>query len=197
MTIPPEFLMHWGRLIASDSLVHHASTRYRALDWSTMFQLPLAFDWADAGFSRSKLAYLVKKYPLNALPADGCIESVRSTASGVGLVTYRRVDLTKGWMADVLYLQHLGVTGPVVFRCPGDMATIHAVRLSCVFPVIVREGFYTGVRPNLRKTLRRAIVHRLERRYDGYGQAARANAWAHRLATPEEMSTAIRLLEAE
>lgn len=196
MSIPRPFLEHWGALLNSESLVHHASTRYRALDWATMFQLPLVFDWPDAGFSRSKLTYLVKKYPLDRLPSDGCIETIRDTpTAGVKEVVYRRVDLTKGWMADVLYLQHLGVTGSVVFRCPGSTATIHAVRMSCLFPVILREGFYTGIRPHMRKTLKRAIVHRLERRYEDYGQAKRANDWAHRLASEDDMTVAIRTLE--
>lgn len=188
--IPPAFLAHWGELLNSPNLIHHASTRYRVVDWRANLDLPLAFDWADAGFSRSKLTYLLKKYPLNDLDPWGCIAYARD-----GEVTYRRVDVTKGWMADVLYLQHLGWSGPVEFRV-APFATIHAVRMSCLFPVIVREGFYRGVRDHLRKTLKRAIVHRLERRYEHYGQAKRANDWAHRIASPDDMSTAIRLLEA-
>jgi hypothetical protein len=189
MSIPSAFLRHWGRLLDSKSLVHHASTRYRAVDWRARLTLPVDLTWSEAGFSTNKLGYLAKKYPLEALPPDGCIASARDQR-----VLYRRVDLTKGWMADVLYLQHLGWSGPVVFECPGRTATIHAVRLSCLFPVIVREGFFVGVRPNLRKTLKRAIVHRLERRYETYGQAKRANDWAHRIASTDDMRAAIDLL---
>lgn len=194
MSIPHPFLEHWGELLSSESLIHHASTRYRVVNWSASLTLPLDYDWLDAGFSRSKLAYLIKKYPMTPESLGvGCISSYARSRFGQQL-GYRRVDLTKGWMADVLYLQHLGWSGPVDFVCEDDQATLHAVRLSCLFPVIVREGFYRGVRPNLRKTLRRAIVHRLERRYEDYGQAKRANDWAHRVASTDDMRAAIDLL---
>ena len=190
--IPRPFLEEWARLIASDDLHHYASTRYRFPDWRARLTLPLDFTWLDAGFSAAKLSYLAKKYPVDALPHDGCIESLDRGLTST--VTYRRVDLVKGWMGDVLYLQRLGYVGDVEFTCPGIASTLHAVRLSCVFPAIVSAGLYRGVHRLLSKTLRRAIVHRLERRYDSYGQAKRANAWAHRLSSEDEMRAAINLL---
>lgn len=185
--IPGAFLEEWGRLLPI--LEHVASTRYRVRDWSCTLTLPLQFTWESCGFTSSKLTYLLKHYPMNALTDRGCIESVVSNR-----VTYRRVDLIKGWMADVLYLQHLGFTGPVEFVAPGLVATIHAVRLSCVFSLIPREGFFKGTHPLLQKALRRALIHRLERRYDSYGQAARANRWAHALCDSDDIQKAIDLL---
>lgn len=185
--VPNAFLEEWGRLLPV--LEHVASTRYRIRDWSCTLTLPLKFTWESCGFTPSKLTYLLKHYPMNALTDRGCIESVVGNR-----VTYRRVDLIKGWMADVLYLQHLGFSGPVEFVAPGFVATIHAVRLSCVFPLIPREGFFNGTHSLLRKTLRRALIHRLERRYESYGQAARANRWAHALCDSDDIQKAIDLL---
>jgi len=187
--IPDALLAHWGEVVAGPALEHFATTRYRVRDWSFELELPVEFSWRDAGFSKAKLGYLRKKYPLDCLPVDGCIASTHEN-----VVTYRRVDLTKGWMADILYLQSLGWTGPVRFECPGSTATIHAVRMSCLFPLVLARGFYQGVRPLLRRTLKRAIVHRLERRYEHYGQAKRANDWAHHLCTPVMMADAIATL---
>lgn len=195
--IPAPFLQAWSDAIASDAFSHHASTRYRVADWGRALVLPLAFTWRDAGFSPSKLTYLQRKYPLDIeklptyhLSKEGCIVEVARRS-----VLYRRVDLVKGWMADVLYLQWLGWSGTVQFSCPGDHSTIHAVRLSCVYPLMLVEGYGRVVPRLLRRTLRRAVVHRMERRYETYGQAKRANAWAHRLSTVEEMGAAVAYLD--
>jgi len=177
-------------MIADPTLHHKASTRYVSPDWSATLDLPIDLDWGGIGFTPAKLSYLAKKYPLDDLPRDGCIASAAD-----GAVVYRRVDLVRGWPADALYLQHLGWRGSVTFSAPGLVATLHAVRLSAVFPTIVRDGLYAGVHRLLRRTLKRAVVHRLERRYEHYGQAKRMNAWAHRLSSARDMQRAVDLLE--
>ncbi len=195
--IPQSILDHWGELLISEQLIHFKSTRYRVLNWRHDVALSeLDFEWSDIGFTSRKLTQLRKKYPLAHLPKDGCIIDV--TPRGVH---YRKVDLIKGWLADIKYLQALdeqhagGYKGPVTFYCPGKTATIHAVRLSAVFPRILASGAYKGCVPHLRKTLKRACVHRLERRYEHYGQAKRANDWAWNINTESEMRLAIKELE--
>lgn len=189
-TIPKVFLEEWGRTIADPALEQHGATRYRSPEWRAEISLPVDMTWSAAGFSTQKLGYLLRKYPLEALSSEGCIELAQNNT-----ILYRRVDLTRGWLADTLYLQHLGWRGRVIFYAPGSVATLHAVRLSCVFPAVLREGCFSGVHRLLRRTLKRAIVHRLERRYESFGQAARANAWAHRLASEDDMRRAISVLE--
>lgn len=141
----------WARAAASDRIRRTGATRFAIDGWEDSLE-PGDLDgvgWPDAGFTEAKRRYLERRYPLDDLPEDGCIRSWSTR----GDVLYRRVDVTRGWLADCLYLRR--VAEPVRFSCPTG-ATMHAVLASAVAPAVFEAGLWLGCSPQLRRTLGRA-----------------------------------------
>lgn len=213
MTLPAAALKVWARAIASERLVRTGATRHMVPFGETVDLDDFAnCDWPDAGFTAAKLTYLRRRYPPNDLPADGCIATMRhaqddlaqwcSASSGnPHRLVYRRVDVTRGWLADVLYLRRLGWRGPCSFECGPlagggvSSATLHAVNASAVAPAVYASGLWRGASPVIARTLRRAVVHRLERRHEARAATRRVNDWAHRVATPDAMRALVEELD--
>jgi hypothetical protein len=187
--IPRSLLKHWADMIASTKLRPVRANQFEVDDWTLSIRLPMKFEWKDAGFHPQKLKYLQRRYPPDALPDDGCIVSIRP-----GAVEYRRVDVIRGVLGDILYLQHLGHRGGMHFTCPGA-AKLHVIRLSVVFPVIVRAGLFKGVQDTLRRKLANNVRHRMLRMYEAkYATVRRMNDWAHAIASEADMQAAIEVL---
>lgn len=202
MTLPTAALEVWARAISNHLMERTGATRHRIPGWSCTVDLDdfSRVDWPDCGFTEYKLRYLRRKYPPNDLPETGCIETLSPIGfnpDGIGLVTYRRVDVTRGWLADVLYLRSLGWRGSCRFLCTTDDAMLHAVNASAVAPAVYAAGLWRGAAPILARTLRRAVVHRMQRRHETRAATRRVNDWAHRIATVEAMAETITKLDAE
>lgn len=200
MTLPAAALRVWADAIASPHFVRTGATRH-VVPFEVCVDLDdfAECDWSDAGFTVAKLAYLRRRYPPHDLPSDGCIAELRQVLRGLSRVTYRRVDCTRGWLADVLYLRTLGWRGQCLFtgETGPARATLHAVNASAVAPAVHAAGLWRGAHPALARTLRRAIVHRLERRHEGHAATRRVNDWTHRVATADDMRATIAALDAQ
>jgi len=196
----------WAGAIASPDLVRTGATRH-AVPFDVLVDLDdfAECDWPDAGFTAAKLTYLRRRYPIGDLPVDGCISRIEPIGEygrhdrDHRTVVYRRVDATRGWLADVLYLRSLGWRGPCRFTGDGGptRATVHAVNASAVAPAIHAAGLWRGAHPALARTLRRAIVHRVERRHETRAATRRVNDWAHRIASVESMWATVAALDAQ
>lgn len=211
MTIPAAALRVWAAAIADRRMERTGATRHRIPGWSCEIDLDdfSTADWSDCGFTAYKLGYLRRRYPPGDLPDDGCISClgraldaggdrfVDASAGNPHAVTYRRVDVTRGWFADVLYLRHLGWRGPCQFRCSTSEAMLHAVNASAVAPAVYAAGLWREAAPLLARTLRRAVVHRLERRHEARAATRRVNDWAHRVASADAMQATVEQLDGE
>lgn len=213
MTLPLAALRVWAEALASPRMVRTGATRHM-LPFCVRVDLDDFADctWPDAGFTSAKLTYLRRRYPPDDLPPYGCIAALRhaaddraraidASASCSHAVVYRRVDVTRGWLADVLYLRHLGWRGPCVFNCPPIVeggvgnATLHAVNASAVAPAVYAAGLWKGASPVIARTLRRAVAHRLRRAHQARAATRRVNDWAHRIAAPDAMQALIDELD--
>lgn len=196
MTLPRAALRVWAEAIASPRLIRTGATRHMVpFDVSVDLDDFADCEWSDAGFTLAKLRYLRKRYPIHRLPSDGCIARAQAPTA----IVYRRVDVTRGWLADALYLRSLGWRGPCRFSCPSvgglTNATLHAVPASAVAPAVHAAGLWLGAAPPIARTLRRAIVHRLERRHESRAATRRVNEWAHRIASTDSMRAVVAALD--
>lgn len=203
MTLPIAALRVWAEALADPRMVRTGATRHAIPRWGCRVDLDdfAEADWPDCGFTEYKLTYLRRKYPPDSLPESGCISSLSGPFPPYvdcrHVVLYRRVDVTRGWFADVLYLRSLGWRGVCRFQCTTDRAMLHAVNASAVAPAVFAAGLWMGASPILARTLRRTVVHRLERRHEARAATRRVNAWAHRVASPEAMRGVVERLDAE
>lgn len=144
-----------------------------------------------ANFGDNKLKYLEKKYPLDNLGPDGCIASV------VGhKLHYRKVDPFRGFIADMVYMKHLGYKRLLISA--DDLAMrVHKVRVSVIYPQV--SNHYDApliVDPALAKGTLKELGYRMERRYDNHQGTKINNDWFEILNTPRRAQRAYDRLKA-
>jgi hypothetical protein len=146
-------------------------------------------DYEDWGFAQAKGRYLAKKYPLDRLPIDGCIEKIFWN-----VITYRRVDLARGLAADMIYLKGLGVEVVTAFT---PLLKLHGTSMSPLIPRIIKLGLYPDDVPaQLQRTLFREVRARYRQNHGAnHSTTRRMDAWAHRLNTAEDFERALERLD--
>jgi hypothetical protein len=188
-------------MIDAFALIEHAlngewqtisATRYFLGNWETRVVGTNFGRMQDWGFTDNKMKYLERKYPLDALPPDGCLARV-----GHRTLTYNRVDLARGLAADLIYLNAQGRT---VTRIRAPLVKLHTVSLSAVLPALIAEGYHDFRLKNdgLRKSLRREVENRYMRRHEAKRDTTRRlNNWAHSIGGKHCFERAMDWLEAQ
>lgn len=140
---------------------------------------------ADAEFKNNKLGYLIKKYPLGDLSAEGCI----ATADGDG-IHYRRVDPFRGLIADLVYMKHLG-RDLLTISADDYSAKCHKIRASVIYPQVA--NYYDDpiiANPTFARAVLKELKYRMERRYDNHAGTRINNDWFETLNTPRRAQRA-------
>lgn len=182
---PAQLIDLWHDWVTQETYNRQGSSTKLLSDWKVTLDLRhMPLTMRHAGFTDAKLAHLYRTYPVDALPADGCIAAIAA-----GNVTWRRVDACRGLIADLVYLRELGL-GRVV--CRFEQVRLHKVRLGVILPKIRTLDHIPNESMRLDST--RECRYRLERKFDNHDSTRRMNDWAHLINTRSEMETTLRRL---
>lgn len=153
-------------------------------NWEMVLDLrTMPLTMRHAGFTDAKLNHLYRTYPFDALPTDGCLKSI-----GTDCVVWRRVDACRGLIADLIYLQALGLKK---VTCRFEEVRLHKVRVSVILPLLKIDAIPNA---SLRKVWPRELRYRMDRMFDNHDSTRRMNDWAHLIHTKEEMRLTIERL---